>query len=168
MLSYDIAKDVFIQQRLGPAVLAAALALEASDPNIATFRFMLDNARDVISLANPSTVGGINYLVYKGILTQADATRILAPVEIPDAPVEVPPVAPDLSGWSLTVGHSTVSGTQIETQVRFTCDADDARSFSQSFVHADEADLVAQATQRLIAAKNPPTPLLHGAVLVIG
>jgi len=167
MQTTDISKDEFIQQRLGPTVLASALALEASDPQVAAFRFMLDNALPVVSLVNPYTVGGVQMLVSKGIITSDDATRILAPVELPDPIVPIPEPAPDYSGWSVSVGGSAVVGAQVETQVRFTCAADETQSFSQSFLHRDDTDLLPAVRSRVLAAKNPPSALASGAPLVL-
>lgn len=161
----EIGKDVFIQQRLGPTVLAKALALEASDPTIAAFRFMLDNAPMTVILDNPYTIGGVQMLAQKGIITADEATAVLAPLEVPDPPPPTPEPAPDTSGWSTRVVRSIPLGAQLETQVQFICATDDSLSFIHSFVHVDTDSLKQQVLARIVAAMNPPKPVPPGTVL---
>lgn len=78
LASPQVGKVSFLRDRLGFTALANALAFEASDPKIAAFRMMLDNA-DVIHLDDPTTINGLRYLQSKGVLTDADVTRILTP-----------------------------------------------------------------------------------------
>lgn len=75
-----VSKLAFLRDRLGLPALAATLAKEATDPQIAAFRMLIDNA-DVIHLDDPSTMLGVGYLETLGILQADDVARILAPVE---------------------------------------------------------------------------------------
>lgn len=75
-----VGKLEFLRDRLGLDVLARALARESSDPIIAAFRMMIDNA-DSITLTDPVTVAGVDHLASIGIVTPADRARIFAGVE---------------------------------------------------------------------------------------
>lgn len=72
-----VSKLEFLRDRLGMSALVQSLAREASDPQIAAFRMLLDNT-DSVHLDDPVTAAGLGHLRTLGILTDADVARILS------------------------------------------------------------------------------------------
>jgi hypothetical protein len=173
MLISELSPGAFLN-RIGDARLKVLRNHVASDANVWLFLLKF-NAASVVVLSDADTVSAITYFAYL-LSGEADASlhldaagvaAILASVEIPEPAPVIPPAAPDLSGWTVRVGASSVIGTQIETQVAFDCDADASRSFAESFRHASEDDLIPQVRARVVAAKNPPAALVPDRVLVL-